>query len=254
MKLSVKCRAGLQPRGTSWRGRNGLTGTSWRAVKGNPVSCHWGGITIGYNQYSLRANQQKSNSTEKDLGWKTRSQQCAESPLHIRLQGEDQCPPAAWGDPSLQDWWDTSGVLGPGLGSPVQGRKGHPGGTSVNIHPEGGAHWSTQCMKKHWGKGGLVGLEEKGSEISLQTSTSKMRGIEKPEPGGSGSYKAKGQGTPELKQTKFRLCIRESLFAMKVIKHCKRKPEDMWVIITPAGIQNSTRCSSEQFPEILHLS
>ncbi|RMC13316.1 hypothetical protein DUI87_10851 [Hirundo rustica rustica] len=44
------------------------------------------------HQYSLRANQLKSSLAEKDLGvlMEAMSQQCAESPLHVRLQGEDQ--------------------------------------------------------------------------------------------------------------------------------------------------------------------
>lgn len=47
--------------------------------------------------YSLRANQLKSGLAEKDLGvlmenQLTMSQQCAESPLHIRLQGETPMP------------------------------------------------------------------------------------------------------------------------------------------------------------------
>lgn len=50
------------------------------------------------HQYSLRANQLKSILAEKDLGvlmenQLTTSQQCAESPLRIRLQGDDQCRP-----------------------------------------------------------------------------------------------------------------------------------------------------------------
>lgn len=204
MKLSVKCRAGLQPRGTSWRGRNGLTGTSWRAVKGNPVSCHWEGITIGYNQYSLRANQQKSNSAEKDLGVLMENQEPAVcwKPTTYQAAGgrpvPTSCVRGSFPSGLVRYIWSS----GSRSGFSSAREKRTPWRYFSEYPSRRSTQWSTQCMKKLWGKGGLVGLEEKGSEISLQTSTSKRRGIEKPEPGGSGSYKAKGQGTPELSRSK----------------------------------------------------
>lgn len=114
------------------------------------------------HQYSLRANQLKSCLAEKLLGrvlmenhepavcWKPTTYQAAGG----------RAMPSSWVRecfPSRQDWWDTSGVLGPGLGFPVQGRKRHPGGTSVKIHPEGGT-LDTWCMRKKlacsaWKKG-----------------------------------------------------------------------------------------------------
>lgn len=71
----------------------------WREIR---VSCHWGGIAIGTSTVSgpssWKAAWQKKTW---ESWWKTMSQQCAESPLHIRLQVEEQCLLAEWGDPSL---------------------------------------------------------------------------------------------------------------------------------------------------------
>lgn len=104
MKQSVNCRAGLQLRGTSPSWRNGLTGTSWRAMKGNPVSCHWVGITIGTSTVSgltswkWLGGKRPGSSDGKPVCHEPAV--CAENPLQIRLQGEDQFLPVEWGDPS----------------------------------------------------------------------------------------------------------------------------------------------------------
>lgn len=204
MKLSVKRRAGLQPRGTSWRGRNGLTGTSWRAVKGNPVSCHWEGITIGYNQYSLRANQQKSNSAEKDLGVLMENQEPAVcwKPTTYQAAGgrpvPTSCVRGSFPSGLVRYTWSSGSRSGFS-----SAREKRTPWRYFSEYPS--RRWSTlehtmheETLRKRW----LGWPGRKGFRDSLQTSTSKMRGIEKPEPGGSGSYKAKGQGTPELSRSK----------------------------------------------------